>query len=217
MPNRTDRNHSGYTLGTLHRPCYAAGEVLAARDLETEQRYRLQRIRRHNRYLHGWGVVCGLWVVPASDPRRPWAVQVCPGYAIDCCGDEILILESALVDVRDYLWRAPRRRRAAKAYIGIRTVEDPMRPVPTTPPGCGCDETIYRPARVRDGFRVDALWTLPETPKERAVDLCAGGPVPCPECPESRYVILACVSVPDGEGEPITSERIDNRAHRRRA
>ena len=66
-------------VGALQRPRYAAGSSLAAHDLRTEQRYRLQRLRRHHRYLHGWGVICGLLVVPAGDPRRPWAVQVCPG------------------------------------------------------------------------------------------------------------------------------------------
>src|SRR5262245_29859665 len=84
----------------LKRPQYEIGNYLAAADLLTEQRYRLQRLRRHNRYLHGWGVVCGLHVVPARDSTRPWALWVCPGYAISCCGDEIEVPTPAMIDVR---------------------------------------------------------------------------------------------------------------------
>ncbi|MGH8554138.1 MAG: hypothetical protein ACREUD_00945, partial [Gammaproteobacteria bacterium] len=88
----------------MKRPRYEPGSYLSAKDLLTEQRYRLQRLRQHNRYLHGWGVVCGLQVVPAHEPGRPWGVRVCPGYAIGCCGEEIEVGSSTVVDIRDSLW-----------------------------------------------------------------------------------------------------------------
>ena len=47
------------------------------------------------------------------------------------------------------------------------------------------------------------------------VDLCGGDLVPCPACPEGLCVILASVTLPESEGEPITFEHIDNRAYRR--
>jgi hypothetical protein len=103
-------------VGALQRPRYAAGISLAAHDLCTEQRYRLQRLRHHHRYLHGWGVICGELVVPATTLRRPWTVQVCPAYAIGPYADEIEVQTPAAVDVRDYLWRRRTMQR------GIRSV-----------------------------------------------------------------------------------------------
>jgi hypothetical protein len=54
------KNHNG-----LLRPNYFDRQRLTADDLMTAQRYLLARQRRHNRYLHGWGVTCGLDVRPA--------------------------------------------------------------------------------------------------------------------------------------------------------
>lgn len=44
--------------------------------------------RRHNRFLHGWGVVCGLQVHCGPDRER---VRVKPGYALECDGSELLL------------------------------------------------------------------------------------------------------------------------------
>src|SRR5262245_38618945 len=93
--------------GALKRPRFEVGDHLTASDLATERAYREWRLRRHNRHLHGWGVVCGLWVVPARDTSRPWGVFVCPGYALGPYGDEILVPDAWLIDVRDSLWSRP--------------------------------------------------------------------------------------------------------------
>lgn len=52
--------------------------------------------RRHNRNVHGWGVVCGLQV--HCDPDRKF-VKVEPGHAIACNGDDQLLKAAARVDV----------------------------------------------------------------------------------------------------------------------
>src|SRR3989442_1496490 len=101
MIDRKSLRRAPTLVSALQRPDYKSGIYLAAHDLLTEQRYRLQRSRRHDRYLHGWGVICGLLVVPATDPSRPWAVYVCPGYAIGPY-DEIEVQTPAAVDVREY-------------------------------------------------------------------------------------------------------------------
>ena len=41
-------------------------------------------------------------------------------------------------------------------------------------------------------------------------DVCEPGLAPCPECPESPYVVLASITLPASEGDPITRDRIDN-------
>src|SRR5260370_23403580 len=76
----------------FERNRYFTGKYMAARDFSGEQEYFLTRHRMHNRVLHGWGVVCGLRVVPHPDPhcRRRWVV-VKAGIAIDCCGRELVL------------------------------------------------------------------------------------------------------------------------------
>jgi hypothetical protein len=46
----------------LSRNHYFTGKLLTAEDFNDEQNYILERHRRHNRKLHGYGVVCGLQV-----------------------------------------------------------------------------------------------------------------------------------------------------------
>jgi len=46
----------------LARNNYFTGKFMTGRDFTDEQRYLLGKVRRHNRYLHGSGVVCGLTV-----------------------------------------------------------------------------------------------------------------------------------------------------------
>src|SRR4029453_2123275 len=202
-------------VGALRRPLFETGNYLSADDLLTEQRYHSQRLRRHNRYVHGWGVVCGLGVVPARDPARPWAVWVCPGYAIGPHSDEINVSARVLLDIRDYLWTRPRVGTgwARLAYVGIRYDEQPVRPVPTMAQACSCQDSMYVPSRIRDGFRVDVLWILPKAPSE-AFDLCARQ-APCPDCPDSPYVLLARVTLPASESDPIVAGHIDNWGVRR--
>jgi hypothetical protein len=61
------------------RLTYFYGQMLHARDLQVEQAYFREKLKLHNRCLHGWGVVCGLEVapppvdpdcVPATDVER---------------------------------------------------------------------------------------------------------------------------------------------------
>src|SRR5205823_3343015 len=57
------------TSNSLVRTRYFSGELLTAENLSQEQTYFLDRFRRQNRILHGWGVVCGLDV--AIVPTKP--------------------------------------------------------------------------------------------------------------------------------------------------
>jgi hypothetical protein len=96
------------TLQCLERPRFFCGQLLTDQDLTglvtwTQNRLRLAR------YRHGWGVVCGLDVrcgdVPCTDPtdKRPGkgtaSVVVGPGYAVSCCGDDVIVCEDTVVDL----------------------------------------------------------------------------------------------------------------------
>lgn len=77
---------------TLKRPSYFSGQMLDATTLQSEQNYHREKRRRHNRLLHGFGIVSGLGVrvVPADD-RGGSRVIVEQGYAIDPLGEEIAL------------------------------------------------------------------------------------------------------------------------------
>ncbi len=75
-------------LQCLDRTRFFAGQLLTEADLNNEQSYLLAKNRLHNRYLHGWGVVCGLQVVCGECDG--W-VTVKTGYALDPCGNDIIV------------------------------------------------------------------------------------------------------------------------------
>jgi hypothetical protein len=75
-------------LECLSRTRFFAGQLLSEADLNNEQAYLVAKNRLHNRYLVGTGVVCGLRVVCSSCDG--W-VTVKAGYAIDACGNDIIV------------------------------------------------------------------------------------------------------------------------------
>ena len=69
------------------RPQFFAGQLLTEEDLQALSDYVVSKNRLHNRYLFGEGVVCGLEVT--CHPCGGGVVIVNPGYALDCCGNDI--------------------------------------------------------------------------------------------------------------------------------
>ena len=78
-------------LQCLDRTRFFAGQLLSEADLNNEQSYWLAKSRLHNRYLNGWGVVCGMQVICGQCDG--W-VTVQSGYAIDPCGNDIIVCAS---------------------------------------------------------------------------------------------------------------------------
>ncbi len=79
----------------LKRVNYYFGQLLSQAEFQTEQSYFRKRIRLHNLYQHGYGVVSGLSVSASKD--SPGKVTVTPGVAIDSFGNEIILTEDAKV------------------------------------------------------------------------------------------------------------------------
>jgi hypothetical protein len=195
--------------GNPSRPRYEAGSYLTAADCQAEQSYRLQRLRRHNRYLHGWGVVCGLWVLAAGDPARPWTVVVCPGYALGPYGDEIEVRRRASLDVRGFLWRQTAiEARLRQAYVVIRYREQLDRLAPIPAAACECEEPEYGESRIGDGYELAVIFEPPDPVP--ALGLCARQITPCPDCPESPWLALARILLPASTTIPIRAVAIDN-------
>lgn len=83
-------------LTCLCRPRFFAGQLLTEQDLNHLDRYIVEKQKLHNRYLHGWGTVCGLSVEcnPCAD-----GVVVSQGYALSPCGNDIIVCDDDAVDV----------------------------------------------------------------------------------------------------------------------
>lgn len=77
----------GCQTDTMIRPRFFAGQLLTEDDLQSLEDYVLAKNRLHNRHLFGAGVVCGFEVL--CDPCGGGHVAVQPGYALDCCGNDI--------------------------------------------------------------------------------------------------------------------------------
>jgi hypothetical protein len=94
-------------LECIVRPRFFCGQVLTDTDLAAAVDWAGHRLSLA-RYRHGWGVVCGLDVT-CSDPRGGAdccpdpgsgpSVYVNPGYAMDCCGNDLVVCEPLRVDL----------------------------------------------------------------------------------------------------------------------
>jgi hypothetical protein len=120
---RLERTHdSDCRDGTLTRNRFFTGKLLTADDLEQEQAYGRTKHRRHNRLLHGVGIVRGLAV--GLEPRPGGgdpAIVVSPGVALDPDGEELVVCESVTRDVC---------QGASVCYVTVALVERPTDPTP---------------------------------------------------------------------------------------
>src|SRR6187397_1696336 len=80
----------------LERTRFFAGQILGPDDLTQDQMYFREKHRRHNRLLHGWGVVCGACVRRGNTECE---VIIEPGYILGPFGDEIVIDRDTVVDI----------------------------------------------------------------------------------------------------------------------
>lgn len=211
------------------RPNYFAGQVLTADDFRAEQEYHRKKRQLLNRMLHGYGVVCGLRVVPARHPAR---VIVEPGLALDAAGREIVLPEPAEVDLAARPDGDARQERdpQAKRFIALEYAERETDLAPVAAPG---DEEARRPTRIEEGYRL-SVRSEPTTLEDRSRDelevaiadavRVGGSPRilyrllarlasrPCPPVPADCALTLAAVE--PGEGR-IGIQQIDNSTHRR--
>jgi hypothetical protein len=118
------------------RPRFFPGQLLTDGDLGLLEEYMVAKNRLHNRALWGQGVVCGLDV--QCDPCGGGKVVVQPGYAINCCGDDIVVPCPEEVDLVALV-------RDLKAHgLGAECADpcDQPKPTSTTPPPPGTPPQI---------------------------------------------------------------------------
>lgn len=164
--------------GVTERPRYYARQLITADDLTLEQEYFRNKMRAHNRLMHGWGVVCGVHVCPNPDSNggyKPWEVLIEPGYVLGPYGDDIVIDRPRVFDLRTAgvsgvtgdpgtemfdPWcsqvYAPRTV-TGDLYVAVRYKECQTRPVRVQPTGCSCDDNPCEYSRVQDGYEFTVL------------------------------------------------------------
>ena len=210
--------------GRLERVNYFPRQLLTADDMIADQEYFRQKMRRHNRFLHGWGAVCGLEVMASPTDDSPWRVKVGSGYALGPYGDEIYVGEAQTVDLAGCLATAgsdpcepsnPNRPGDAarqRVYVAIRYSECFASPVLAMPGGCGCDDSACEYSRIRDSFEICCLTELPPSHKPPLIcDLLTQGALPpCPPCPDDPWVVLAQVDLPASSGAEVSDSMINN-------
>jgi hypothetical protein len=168
-------------------PRYYPRQLITPDDLTLEQNYFRDRMRRHNRLLHGWGVVCGALVCPATTTNTdgtsslvPWNVQVQTGYILGPYGDEIILDCARTVDLRTsgisgvtgepcldapdpwctQVYTAPPAT-VTMLYIAVQYKQSMMRPVRVQPVGCGCSNSTCEYSRWHDGYEIGVLQSCP--------------------------------------------------------
>jgi hypothetical protein len=151
------------------RTNYFDGSLLGASDLTRDQQYLIGRLRGHNRFAHGWGVLQGLTVsITGSD------VIVDSGFAIDCEGNEVGLLEPQRVAIGNM---------TGPFFVCVKFVETPVSPTP------GPGGLVY--AAIVEGAQVELS----------QANACAGhsgrGPG-TPGCGHRHAVVLARVSPQKG-------------------
>lgn len=184
-------------------------------DLSQDQLWVADRLRRHNRMLHGWGIACGLVVTRCAildtDTHDACTVLISAGYALDPYGNEVVVPADVAVDVCHTdgagsllcppdtdPWCAPvdTLRNGEPRYLAIRHVEIPVKPV-LGPTGCSCSDTACENSRIRDWYEVTLLDELPghyEQPCRPTVNPC-GTAATCAPCPQSGWVVLAALTL----------------------
>ena len=222
-------------LQPSERNHYFVGKFMTERDFTAEQSYFRGKAKLHNRYLHGFGTVCGLRVAPA-EPASPSRLLVEPGLALDPWGREIVVPERVPLDLDDF---GPRDgeagvRREVSLYAVLEYREVLTEPVPSLYGGehaGGEDDAQY--ARVHEGYHLSLRRQPPEIDEPFSLQLCRsaadaireGGQAeqlhailcklvsrPCHPCVSDPALTLARISRQDGGA--ITAAEIDNCSHR---
>jgi hypothetical protein len=226
-------------------PRYYPRQLITPTDLTLEQNYFRDRMRRHNRLLHGWGVVCGALVCPATTTNSdgttsftPWQVKVQKGYALGPYGDEIIIDCCRTIDLRTSGVTGVTGEPCVDApdpwcsqvyttqtvsnvyYIAVQYQQSMVRPVRVQPVGCGCDDSSCEYSRLQDGYQIGILSTCPTC---NACDPNVTVPTtqtlavgPVPACPDCSCGPWVCLAqVTVASDGSGTIAQIDNSSCRR--
>jgi hypothetical protein len=210
-------SHSSTTSAVNERPRYYSRQLVTPDDMTLEQEYFRSKMRRHNRFLHGWGVVCGARVVQSN---QPWKVIVKSGYILGPYGDEIYIECDQCVDVRvpcvppptstnDCQEAQPAAPTTATQFVAVQYKEMQTRLIRVPLGGCGCEDNSCEYSRLCDGYQICILDHCPNPSKPSDIGFGSGPAPDCPPCPAEPWIALASFTV-DANGV-VTIQECDCR------
>jgi hypothetical protein len=195
-------------LKARQRVRYYPRQLMTADDMSQEQHYWREKLRRHNRFMHGWGVVCGLGVKQFGSDR--YTITISNGYALSPSGDEIVVDEQLKVDLID-LWseqnspadpctvpmgaaigkHIPSLPTETTLFLAIRHCEHLESPIQVSPSSCGCVEMQCEYARILDACQIAILTELPTLYKNESQGKAVSCVPNCPASPQDDWIVLA--------------------------
>lgn len=168
------KNHEQSTQNNLKSGCstcapqtplrnhYFFGKLMDVPDFDVEQQYVIEKLKRHHQRLHGTGVICGLEVTAHANPAcRDRYLVIEPGAALDCCGNEILVLNEEILDLHAFpevarlIEEGDEDEADHVLQLCIRYRECPTEDVPVLYDECGCDDTRCAPNRILESYAFD--------------------------------------------------------------
>jgi hypothetical protein len=211
---------------------YFYGKLLDVYQLELEQNYFNRKRWLLNRFVTGYGVICGLDVKPAPQGN---AVVVQPGLALDKCGREIIVCApSKPIGI-------PSVPAAENENTPEQTVKKPhdscdeddawkhlvlcyheclTDPAPTLGDDCNPAQRCA-PGAIRERYElrlepgkapeIRLQCSIPDVVPGTRIDyamLACHVSQPCRDCPDDPCIALANIRLP-GEDTPISEDNID--------
>jgi hypothetical protein len=162
----------------FERPNYFCGHLLTDADLSLEQRYLIEKNKLYHRAIDGHGIACGLKMT--CDPMCEGHILVHQGFAVDDCGNDIVVCETARFDVigtlqkkgmlvidEDYDDCKPKKEKRhckVKQCFYVTICYEESRSNYETPFQSSCTSGPKQclPTRTREGYRFDVTDKLPE-------------------------------------------------------
>ena len=147
-------SHELTELDPTKRVRYSLGMIVGDDELRQDQRYLTARDDRHQRALHGWGVVSGLELVVEDGGH----LEVHPGAAVDGTGRWICIDVTQCADLLPWLAaRDDLPAMPATVTVWVTLCYDEcatdLVPVPSGP--CRTLDNSVQASRVKDAFRLE--------------------------------------------------------------
>jgi hypothetical protein len=158
----------------FERPSYFFGHLLTDADLTLEQRYLREKKKLQQRTIHGQGIVCGLRLTRDHDDPR--SVLIGKGYAIDDCGNDLVLSEQFPLDVVSLL---------IEKKLILEGSSSGQRHHGKVDPECAVRQTFY------------VTICYHEEPVDFAAPLVSAGQYASSECEPTRVRETVCLDVVD--------------------